>query len=121
MDIYPPYRHWHGPSEKYAGGDSLLSALAGGWKIQQVNLQVYQLGGTRRSMVYHVGLQRLSQVVVMLVISNPFVMQLLSNFAGADQDMNWSVIGGENHVEKTPAEDKAHLQSNFHPPRVDQS
>jgi hypothetical protein len=74
------YRHWHAPSEKYAGGDSLATALFLGWTMGDiVRLEEHWYAGTRRVAVYHFELMRDNQTVVMPVLCNPYVDSLIAN------------------------------------------
>jgi hypothetical protein len=67
-------RHWCAPSEKYAGGDCLLSALDDGWEIDPlVRCEDHWHAGVRRVPVYHFTLTRNGEEMKMPVISNPFV------------------------------------------------
>jgi len=73
------YRHWHPQSEKYAGGDSLATALFLGWTLDRVvQLEERWYAGTRRVAVYHFELTRGDEHMTMPVIGNPFVDQLIA-------------------------------------------
>ena len=72
-------RHWSPQSQRFAGGDALLSFLSSGWSIQEdVYYEEVWHGGSRRALIYHIVLSRGSQRVVMRVIENPFVDRLLA-------------------------------------------
>ncbi|MBZ0290136.1 MAG: hypothetical protein K8I30_21105 [Anaerolineae bacterium] len=78
MEGFPIYRHWHPASERYTGGDSLLTALQFGWTIDVVTLQEYRLGGDRTSTIYYFRLKRRDETVVMPVIASPYVTRLFA-------------------------------------------
>jgi hypothetical protein len=72
-------RHWHAPSEKYTGGDSLLTALYQGWTISNiVYSEAHWYAGTRCVIVYYFELTREGVTVVMPVITNPYVERLIA-------------------------------------------
>ena len=72
------YRHWSPFSEKYTGGDALVTALDDGWKLQGVVFrQEFWLAGVRRVCLYHVELVRNGETTRMVVVQNPYVTRLL--------------------------------------------
>jgi hypothetical protein len=72
-------RHWHAPSEKYTGGDSLLTALYKGWTLNNVVYsEAHWYAGTRCVIVYYFELTRGAETVVMPVITNPYVERLIA-------------------------------------------
>jgi hypothetical protein len=73
-------QHWHGGSERYTGGDGLLTALQEGWTIQHVSSQEYPLSRGRYVIVYHLKLQRATVITKMNVIANPIVMLLMAQY-----------------------------------------
>ena len=74
------YRHWHAESEKYAGGDSLATALFLGWTVDEaVQLEERWYAGTRRVAVYYFDLIRDGEQMTMPVIGNPYVDQLIAH------------------------------------------
>ena len=76
------YRHWHAESEKYAGGDSLATALYLGWVIDgAVRLEEFWYAGTRRVALYYFDLIRDDEKMTMPVIGNPYVDQLIAQGA----------------------------------------
>jgi hypothetical protein len=71
-------RHWHAESEKYAGGDCLLTAINNGWNmLVPVMAEAYWRAGSRCVMVYHFTLEYSGKTMVMPVITNPFVERLI--------------------------------------------
>jgi hypothetical protein len=77
-DLRGIVRHWDGVSEKYAGGDSLLTALYTGWKLPEVVfVERHWHAGSRRVNVYHFKLTCDGDSLTMPVIGNPFVTRLL--------------------------------------------
>lgn len=72
------YRHWHPGSEKYTGGDALLTAIDEGWSVEGVIFrQEFWLAGVRRVCVFHIDLRRGDQAAKMLVMQNPYVTRLV--------------------------------------------
>jgi hypothetical protein len=75
-------RHWHAASERFAGGDSLMTALNGGWQIvPPVVAETHWRAGTRCVMVYTFELKRGAETMTMPVITNPFVERLIADNA----------------------------------------
>ncbi len=76
---YPAFhRHWHSGSEKFAGGDALLTALDDGWEVSRVcYLQEYWLAGTRLVTAYHFDLRRGEELMTMPVITTPYVRRII--------------------------------------------
>lgn len=71
-------RHWNALSERYAGGDSLATALEDGWIINQLlRVEDYLYRGINVR-VYHLGLQRGDDCTEMRVLSNPYVSRILA-------------------------------------------
>jgi hypothetical protein len=76
------YRHWHGESEKYAGGDSLATFVYLGWQLGKVvQLEERWYAGTRRVAVYYFELTRDDETITMPVIGNPYVDQVVAKAA----------------------------------------
>ncbi len=72
------YRHWSPVSEKYTGGDALVTALDEGWAVENVIFrQEFWLAGVRRVCVFHIDLRRDDEAAKMLVIQNPYVTRLV--------------------------------------------
>lgn len=72
------YRHWSPKSQKFVGGDTLLTALESGWEITgSVLLQEYACISNRCTYVYHLELQREWETISIKVIENPCVMRML--------------------------------------------
>jgi hypothetical protein len=73
------YRHWHGDSERYTGGDALNTALDEGWTINDVvGFQEINHMGSRGTVIYHFELTRgEAEAVTMPVIGNPYVDRLV--------------------------------------------
>ncbi len=79
--MYPTdYRHWHESSEKYTGGDRLVSLLQAGWTIHLVECQEYPLTGGRIALIYLFNLKIETASIKMSVIANPFVDQLIAQW-----------------------------------------
>jgi hypothetical protein len=86
MEGFPIYRHWHAASEKLTGGDSLLTALQLGWRIDTVTLQEYYLGRDRSSTIFYFRLLRKDESVVMPVIASPFVFRVFAQLQVHDYE-----------------------------------
>jgi hypothetical protein len=72
------YRHWNPVSEKYTGGDALLTAMDEGWNVDGVIFrQEFWLAGVRRVCVFHIDLRRDDETAKMLVMQNPYVTRLV--------------------------------------------
>jgi hypothetical protein len=72
-------RHWCPQSERYTGGDALLTCLNEGWKVQDdIYYEEHWHGGSRRVLIYYFVLVKDNQSVTMRVISNPTIDRLLS-------------------------------------------
>jgi len=71
-------RHWSPRSEKYAGGDHLMTAIARGWEIgHSVIREEHWHAGVRLVCVYYFQLRRGDQEITMPVIGNPYVTRML--------------------------------------------
>lgn len=78
-DIGDVFHHWHGPSQKFAGGDSLMTALFLGWSLKKVVLlEKHWRTGARRMNIYHFELFREDEVMAMPVLANPYVERLIA-------------------------------------------
>ncbi len=67
-------QHWSPQSERYAGGDALLTAIYDGWHIgDTIQRETKWFAGMRFVNVYHFELKREEEIRVMPVIDNPFV------------------------------------------------
>ena len=73
-------QHWSYSSERFAGGDNLLTALSRGWEIEEtVVLKRYWFAGMRNIEVFHFTIQRDDTVIDMPVVSNPYVYRFIKN------------------------------------------
>src|SRR5690242_5292044 len=72
------YRHWSPISEKYTGGDALMTALDEGWTVDGVIFrQEFWLAGVRRVCIFHIDLVRDEETAKMLVMQNPYVTRMV--------------------------------------------
>ncbi len=72
-------QHWCSTSEKYAGGDALVTALANGWKMEPVvYVEEKAFTGSRFTTIYHIDLKRDDASMHMPVIDNPYVGKLVA-------------------------------------------
>lgn len=71
-------RYWSDTSQRYAGGDHLLTALQRGWVMGDV---VYEQrvwhGGSRLVIIYHIDLTRESETMIMPVVTTPFIRRMI--------------------------------------------
>lgn len=77
---YPDvYRYWSAGCERYAGGDSLVTMLRGGWRIAGNTIQAdeYWLAGTRPVTVFNFDLEKGDERMRMPVITNPYVRRVI--------------------------------------------
>lgn len=76
---YPDFsRHWCDTSEKFAGGDALLTALQNNWIAERVcHEEKYWHAGTRLVTVYHFELKNDGETLHMPVITNPYVRRII--------------------------------------------
>ena len=73
-------QHWSYSSERYAGGDNLLTAIARGWSIdRKVVLRRHWFAGMRCIEVYHFTIRRDEVVADMAVMGNPYVKRYLAS------------------------------------------
>ena len=71
--------HWSPQSQRYAGGDALLTFLDEGWIIQgDIGYEEDWHGAARHTLLYTFTLVRRNQRVTMCVIGNPLVERVLS-------------------------------------------
>ncbi len=78
-DILDVYRHWHARSQKYAGGDSLATALHLGWELKPVVFtELHWFSGARHNTIFHFELTRDGENQSMSVISTPYVEKLIA-------------------------------------------
>ena len=77
MDVM---QHWSEESEKFAGADALITALADGWELgRDVQVEEFHFSGNRSIRIYNIPLKRGKEEVVMPVIHNPYVTRMLSH------------------------------------------
>lgn len=75
MDVTSQY--WHPKSEQFAGGDNLVSALERGWEINKCVLVQHWYAGMRSVKIYEFTLQQDERIILMPVISNPYVERFI--------------------------------------------
>ena len=72
-------QHWSYSSERYAGGDNLLTAIARGWEIDnKVTLRRHWFAGMRCIEIFHFTIRRDDVVADMAVLGNPYVYRYLA-------------------------------------------
>lgn len=84
-------RHWSPRSEKFAGADSLITAMNRGWAVSEdVVRHEHWHAGVRCVSVYHFTLRRDDTEITMPIIENPYVTRLLwsSEFNVVNADPN---------------------------------
>lgn len=85
MNLHAHYpdviKYWSQTSERFAGGDALLTKLRMGWTIEgAVHAEEYWHAGTRPVMVYHFLLVHGDSQCLMPVISTPYVRRLVAEW-----------------------------------------
>ena len=77
MDVV---QHWSHDSEKYGGGDALITMMMMGWELGQTLYMEYKhFGGNRRVRIYHCVLTHRNDQLVIPVVHNPYVNRLIRN------------------------------------------
>jgi hypothetical protein len=82
MNLHSHYpdvcKHWSPVSERFAGGDALLTKLRDGWDIDgAIYAEEFWHAGTRPVMVYHFQLSKGKETMQVPVVSTPYVRRLL--------------------------------------------
>lgn len=74
------YHHWCPQSQDFAGGDQLISAFREGWTLDEPIIYAEQTwkSGTRPVTVYHFSMIRGGEMMIMPVLSNPYVERFLT-------------------------------------------
>ena len=73
-------QHWSYSSERYAGSDNLLTAIARGWEIDdQVKLRRHWFAGMRCIEIFHFTIRREDVVTDMAVLGNPYIYRYLAS------------------------------------------
>ncbi len=72
-------QYWSAASEEYAAASQLVTALRAGWKLALPRVSARQIwhSGSRPSTVYEFTLMLGSRLMIMPVLSNPFVERFL--------------------------------------------
>lgn len=73
-------QHYDPNSERFAGGDQLLTALQNNWQIDQCVLVRHAYAGRRYSKVYEFTLRRGGDEMVMPVIDNPYIARIVDAY-----------------------------------------
>lgn len=82
LDFHSHYpdltRYWSEVSEKFAGADSLLTRLQGGWSMDMdVFVEEFWHAGTRPVLVYHFSLSYGDESCNMPVINTPYIRRMI--------------------------------------------
>ncbi len=72
-------QYWSPESEDYAAASQLISALRGGWNLAMPRVKARQaaVSGGRPRTVYDFTLMRGSQLMIMPVLSNPYIERFI--------------------------------------------
>lgn len=71
-------RHWSPISEKYAGGDALITLLHEGWLLNEIVFyEEFWHAGSRLVVIYHTTVVRDGEEMQVPVLSNPYVDRLM--------------------------------------------
>lgn len=77
MDVV---RHWSPVSQKYAGGDAVITLLNEGWRVNEVVFhEEYWHAGSRPVTIYHLDMVRGDEQMHVPVLSNPYVRRMIEN------------------------------------------
>lgn len=75
-------RHWHPLSERFAGGDALLTALQRGWEISgTIWADEFWHGGSRLTIIFYMTLVRGDEQMTMPVLTSPWVRRVMKKWA----------------------------------------
>ena len=77
VDYIDVTQHWHSQSQKYAGGDSLVTAIDDGWTIDSVWCESPWFAGMRSVTIYYFAMVRGSEQVTMPVIHTTYITALI--------------------------------------------
>lgn len=87
-------QHWDSGSEKYTGGDSLVTFMNDGWKpTSSLRRETVWFAGARFIRVYYFELQCDGKTLTMPVMGNPFVDRFVT-------ESNFVVEKVERHLER---------------------
>lgn len=70
-------QHWHPKSEKFAGGDNLITAIDNGWNVEKCVIARHYYAGMRFVKVFELYLARDGQNMTMPVVHNPYVERFI--------------------------------------------
>jgi hypothetical protein len=78
MDVV---RHWSPKSEKFAGGDAVVTLLTcEDWKIDEtVFYEQYWCAGSRLVTIYHMEMHRDGETMTVPVLANPYVRRMVDS------------------------------------------
>jgi hypothetical protein len=72
--------HWSAASQKYAGGDALITFLHDGWEMSEtVFCEEYWHAGGRLVVIYYFELEREGETLAIPVLGNPFVHRMVNS------------------------------------------
>ena len=76
---YPDFsRHWCDTSERFAGGDALLTAMNRNWEVEPTCYEEHVWhAGTRLVTIYHFTLHNEGETLLMPVVANPYVQRVV--------------------------------------------
>ena len=74
-------RHWSPTSEKFAGGDVIVTLLTSeDWKISEtIFYEEYWCAGSRLVKIYHMEFHRNGETMVVPVLANPYVRRMVAS------------------------------------------
>lgn len=70
-------QHWHAGSERYAGGDQLVTALDRGWTVARCAEAKHYYAGMRFVRIFNFKLHKEGQEMTMPVVDNPYVVRFI--------------------------------------------
>ena len=75
-------QHWSWSSQRFAGGDNLITAIYNGWSVDRVvEVEQHWYAGMRGITIFNFTISREDMTVTMPVVSNPFVNRFVRQSA----------------------------------------
>ena len=71
-------QHWTPNSERFAGGDNLMTAIYRGWQIEKCVAVHHTYNGMREVKVFEFTLSKNGETMTMPVIHNPYIERFLN-------------------------------------------
>ena len=88
VDYVDVTQHWHSKSQRYAGGDCLVTALDSGWDVREIWCETHWFAGMRSVTVYYFELERGQEKMTMPVIHTPYITHLIMQMGQQVRDVS---------------------------------